>query len=112
HGGVGPTVKKMLLVAVLVLAGCGGSNRTTFTNPVLNRNFPDPFVLKVGKTYHAYATNGNGKQVQTATSKDLVRWTLGPDALPNVGRWGFPGSTWAPEVAAYGKTYVLYYTAS
>ena len=99
-----------LLAAVIVLAGCGGKS---FTNPVLNRDFPDPFVLKVGATYYAYATNGDGKQVQTATSKDLVHWTLGPDALPKVGPWGFPGSTWAPEVQARADgAYVLYYTAS
>jgi predicted NBD/HSP70 family sugar kinase/GH43 family beta-xylosidase len=99
-----------LLLLALALAGCGGHK--TFTNPVLNVDFPDPFVLKVGGTYYAYATNGNGKQVQTATSKDLVHWKLGPDALPKVGPWGFPGSTWAPEVAVHGDTYVLYYTAS
>ena len=84
-----------------------------FTNPVYNRDFPDPFVLKAGPTYYAYATNGNGSNVQTATSKDLVHWTRGPDALPKVGKWAYPGSTWAPSVLrARGGTYVLYYTAS
>ena len=103
----------LLVLAVLLVAGCGGSSKQTFTNPVLNVDFPDPFVLKVGNTYYAYATNGNGKQEQTATSKDLVHWKLGPDALPKLGSWDFPGSTWAPEVLARGHgTYVLYYTAS
>src|SRR5213075_1122009 len=97
HGGMAPPVRRTLLLVVLVLAGCGGSSRSTFTNPVLNRDFPDPFVLKVGDTYYAYATNGNGKQVQTLTSKDLVHWSPGPDALPQVGPWSFPGNTWAPE---------------
>jgi beta-xylosidase len=32
-------------------------------NPVYTRDFPDPFVLKVGATYYAYATNGNGSNV-------------------------------------------------
>jgi len=103
----------LLVLAVLLVAGCGGSSEQTFTNPVLNVDFPDPFVLKVGDRYYAYATNGNDKQVQTATSKDLVHWTLGPDALPKVGTWDFPGSTWAPEVLSRADgTYVLYYTAS
>ena len=95
---------------MLVLAACGGGERATFTNPVLDRDFPDPFVLQADGTYYAYATNGNGKQVQTATSKDLVHWAPGPDALPKVGPWGFPGNTWAPEVL-YDGAYVLYYTA-
>ena len=41
----------------------------TFTNPVYDHDFPDPFVLKVGETYYAYATNANGEQVQTLTSQ-------------------------------------------
>jgi predicted NBD/HSP70 family sugar kinase/GH43 family beta-xylosidase len=102
-----------LLVLAVLLAGCGGGASKTFRNPVYSRDFPDPFVLQVGGTYYAYATNGNGANVQTATSKDLVHWTPGPDALPKLGSWDFPGSTWAPEVAARADgTYVLYYTAS
>jgi beta-xylosidase len=95
---------------VLLLAGCGGAH-ATFTNPVYGRDFPDPFVLKAGDIYYAYATNGNGAQVQTASSKDLVHWTPGPDALPKVGTWALPGATWAPEVL-HEDAYVLYYTAS
>lgn len=81
-------------------------------NPVYARDFPDPFVLKVGRMYYAYATNGNGANVQTATSTDLLHWRPGPDALPKLGSWDFPGNTWAPEVARVGGRYVLYYTAS
>jgi beta-xylosidase len=105
--------KTILLVLVLVAAGCGGSQKATFANPVYDADFPDPFVLKAGDTYYAYGTNGGGKQVQTLTSKDLVHWTPGPDALPSVGSWAYPGKTWAPEVLARGDgTYVLYYTAN
>jgi len=86
---------------------------SAFTNPVYHRDFPDPFVLKVGKTYYAYATNGNGSNVQTAMSRDLVHWTPGPDALPKLRSCDFPGATWAPEVQArHDGEYVLYYTAS
>ena len=99
---------------VLLLAACGGGSRqTAVRNPVYARDFPDPFVLRVGDTYYAYATNGNGANVQTASSKDLVHWRPGPDALPKVGSWDFAGNTWAPEVVARPDgTYVLYYTAS
>ncbi|UQN09727.1 glycoside hydrolase family 43 protein [Deinococcus sp. QL22] len=83
----------------------------TFSNPVLDANFPDPFVLRSGATYHAYATNGSGGNVPYAVSKDLVSWTTGGDALPKLPAWVKPGLTWAPEVARLGNKYLMYYTA-
>jgi beta-xylosidase len=95
------------------LAGCGGGGGEPFRNPVHAADFPDPFVLRVGETYYAYGTNGSGNEVRTLTSPDLVHWRAGHDALPQVGRWAYPGKTWAPEVLARGDgTYVLYYTAN
>lgn len=82
----------------------------TFRNPVLDINFPDPFILRVGNTYHAYATNGGGSNVQYAESRDLIHWTEGKDALPTLPDWALPGLTWAPEVAHLGGQYQLYYT--
>jgi beta-xylosidase len=103
----------VVIVAVLALTACGGGKQAMFTNPVYRGDFPDPFVLKVGDTYYAYGTNSAGKQVQTLTSKDLVHWQPGPDALPKLGSWAFIGETWAPEVLKRDDgTYVLYYTAN
>lgn len=100
-----------LLIALL--AGCGGGAGATFRNPVHASDFPDPFVLRAGDTYYAYATNAGGKEVQTLTSSDLVHWRTGRDALPHVGAWAYPGKTWAPEVLARGDgSFVLYYTAN
>jgi len=80
-------------------------------NPVWTSDFPDPSVLPVGRTFHAYGTQGGGKNVQTLTSTDLVHWRPGPDALPDVGSWASAGNTWAPEVIAVGGRYVLFYVA-
>ncbi len=105
--------RALAALAVLAVAGCGGAKHATFTNPVYPRDFPDPFVLKADGTYYAYATNGNGANIQTATSTDLVHWKPGPDAIPKLGAWAQPSQTWAPEVLARDDgTYVLYYTAS
>lgn len=83
----------------------------TFTNPVHADNFPDPGVLRVGAGYYAYGTNNSAANVPTLTSPDLVSWTAGPDAMPDVGAWAVGGNTWAPEVLAAGGRYLLYYTA-
>lgn len=84
-----------------------------FRNPVLRGDFADPHVLRVGDTYYAYATNATGKNVQVATSPDLVRWTPLTDAMPALGKWAQLGGSyvWAPEVMQIGEQFVLYYTA-
>ncbi|MDQ2796997.1 MAG: family 43 glycosylhydrolase [Actinomycetota bacterium] len=89
--------------------------------PVIDANFADPSVLRLGKVYHAYATNSGGENIQHETSTDLKHWTKRPDVLPVLGDWVGPctfapgGATdhcvWAPGVTAVHGGYVLYYTA-
>ncbi|HMQ30243.1 MAG TPA: glycoside hydrolase family 43 protein [Chloroflexaceae bacterium] len=84
-----------------------------FVNPVINRDFPDPDLLKVGDTYYAYATNSGVAHVQGASSQDLVRWDLVTGVLPSIPPWARAGLTWAPEVTTWddGATFVMYVTA-
>lgn len=90
------------------------SSEAMLQNPVIQINFPDPFVLtKVDETYYAYSTNSNSRNVPVATSTDLVTWKLGRDALPALPRWvniSRP-DVWAPEVIRIGDEYLMYYTA-
>jgi beta-xylosidase len=108
----------LVLAALTTSAACGGSDEDSeegepFRNPVHRENFPDPHVIGVGGTYYAYGTNDDDGNVQTLRSRDLVRWTQGPDALPRLGAWAYEGKTWAPEVLALDDAqYVLYYTAN
>lgn len=85
----------------------------TFQNPVLRSDFADPFVLKEGDTYYAYATNATGKNIQVARSSDLVKWELLRDAMPALPTWARPGGSlvWAPETIKIGDKFLLYYTA-
>jgi beta-xylosidase len=119
-----------LLLALAVasgLAGCGqdapgsGASRPAastaasprqFTNPVLEGNFADPHLLKVGDTWYAYATGDLVMNLQVARSADLVRWERLDDALPELPAWSVlqKGLTWAPEVARTPAGFVLYYT--
>lgn len=84
-----------------------------YLNPVIDRNFPDPSVLRDRGAYYTYATNGDGGTLPCARSVDLVHWTMLPDAMPTLPAWVIPGRTWAPQVAAFvpGKRYVAYFTA-
>jgi beta-xylosidase len=81
--------------------------------PVIDQDFPDPDVLRVGGTYYAYATqNGSGsRNVQLATSPDLRSWTVSrTDPLPELPSWATNGRTWAPDVSAVGDGFVMYVT--
>lgn len=103
-----------VLVAVLafVVVATAAALPRTFSNPVFGSDFPDPFVLRAGGTFYAYATNSAFSNVQTLRSSDLVHWRRGGDAMPNLAPWTLRGRTWAPEVIRLSaRRYVLYYTA-
>src|SRR3954447_18530609 len=115
-------VLAVLMLGLSVSASAAPLAYKTKSGPVINANFPDPDILKVGKVYHAYATNSGGANVQHRTSRDLVHWTRQPDVAPVLGDWVSktctfePGGAtdrcvWAPEVSKVGHNYVLYYAA-
>jgi type II secretory pathway pseudopilin PulG len=74
-------------------------------------DFPDPFVLRVGGTYFAYATNSAEGNIQIIESTDLTQWRAVGNALPALPKWARSGGTWAPSVLQVGGTFVLYYAA-
>jgi beta-xylosidase len=91
-----------------------------FFAPALSVDFPDPFVMRAGDRWLAYATNPERGRVnvQMATSPDLSTWASLKDsdgklhdAMPVLPSWAKRGYTWAPEVLKTGATYVLYFTA-
>lgn len=84
------------------------------TDPLIEADFADPDMIKVGGTYYAYATNAGQHNVQVAKAPAAEGpWTvLNDDALPALGVWAETGMTWAPEVLPRPDgTYLLYYTA-
>jgi beta-xylosidase len=80
-----------------------------FVNPVLNVDFPDPYVTRFGDTYFAYATAGGGALVRAAKSSDLVHWESLPGALTQAAPW-MNRDTWAPEVIQVGDAFLMYYS--
>ena len=105
-----PLTLSALLLGSALAGGSGPAASATFKNPVLDTNFPDPFILHAGKTYYAYATTNGGQAIQLASSRDLVHWAQQGDALGEQPTWATPGLTWAPEVMKVGSRYVMYYT--
>lgn len=81
----------------------------TFRNPVHDADVPDPFVLRHGDAYYAYATHRGLANIQILRSTDLVRWVELGTALPLLPGWARGPYVWAPSVLAAGAHHVLYY---
>jgi beta-xylosidase len=86
---------------------------------ILNKDLPDPFVLKQDMTYHAFATGtrigGVQHNVQLVRSEDLRNWSEPAEVLPNANlpTWvdRNHAQVWAPEVMEIAGRYVLYFNA-
>ena len=91
--------------------------RTSYTNPVLDADFPDPTVIRAADgLYYAYATQarrgGRDINIQVARSGDLVAWDHLGDALPTKPAWASETQKfWAPHVSRHGTAYFMYYSA-
>lgn len=73
----------------------------TYTNPVWDRDFPDPHIIRHQGKFYAYGTG-----FQVMESDDLVHWTHrgSPFRVP----WA-KEHPWAPEVTVYrGRFYMTY----
>ena len=87
-------------------------NHVSYTNPVIDSDFPDPGILHLSDgNYYAYATQDPWGHVGTAKSKDLVHWQNMGDSLPELPSFA-PTRAWAPQVVQDGDTYYLYYAGN
>lgn len=116
-------MRRHLFMAVSALLGLCASPPSfarapaTYSNPVIDADFPDPTVIRAGDgLYYAYATqtqrNGKWVNIQLARSADLVHWTMLGDALPAKPTWASDMQDfWAPHVQRAGRQYIMYYSA-
>lgn len=94
-------------------------------------DFPDPSVIRVGRTYYAYSTTIASLNLPTISSTDLMHWTArgsnAPDgtwflndSMPMTGSWAqstaksrgrYFGSTWAPGALNVGGWFFAAYSA-
>lgn len=84
--------------------------------PVLDADFPDPFVLTTETGLIAFATNtrqrGKSIHVQMSRSTDGRSWSTSVDAMPTLPAWVLQSrpDIWAPEAIRAGDRYVLYFS--
>jgi beta-xylosidase len=82
---------------------------------LLDQDFPDPFVVRVGGEYLAYGTGVGGRHAQLVRSRDLRRWSAPQEVLPvsHFPEWidrNHP-QVWAPEAIRIEGRWLLYFNA-
>lgn len=121
----------MLMVAVLVAAGCSpapsphpptrfqpSDDTAAFSELQLTRGdgvpigVADPDILKVGDSWYLYATTSTEDGFEAWSSDDLFSWTYeGFVWTPTPGSWNDHGAYWAPDLYQSANGIYLYYTA-
>lgn len=89
------------------------SSSNSTLSPVINADFPDPgLLLDASGQWVAFATSGNGHDVQVATADDVFGpWTLlDKEAMPDQG-WTSGKNYWAPDVRTLDDgSYIMYFS--
>jgi beta-xylosidase len=86
----------------------------TLVHPAFSADFPDPFVMRVGSQYYAYATNTGACNVQVLRSSSAPgSWEWMGEGLPELPAWATSHDklTWAPVVLERNGRYIMFYTA-
>jgi beta-xylosidase len=85
------------------------SAQTTYQNPVIPGDYPDPSIIRVGKDYWATSTSSEwGPQFPLLHSTDLVNWEIAGSVFAQRPAWAV-ANFWAPEISEYKGRYFVYY---
>lgn len=86
----------------------------TYTNPVLDADWPDPDVIRVGPDYFLVASSFNRSPgLPVLHSTDLMTWTIASHAAPRVEpaehyrRPRHGSGVWAPSIRYHDGEYVV-----
>lgn len=108
-------MKHLLPAFAMLLSACATVPTSTYVNPVIDADFPDPAVVRADDgRFYVYGTQGGEpmRNIQAARSDDLVNWTQLPDILPAKPKWASRTQDfWAPDVYRRGDKWFLYYSA-
>ncbi|MCC8113046.1 MAG: glycoside hydrolase 43 family protein [Bacteroidales bacterium] len=106
--------------ALMPLLSFGGAPRWgdlgdgTFANPVLNADYSDPDVIRVGDKYYLTCSEFHFMGMPILESTDMVNWrviarvhdSLASDGYADMEKYG--EGTWAPALRYHDGTYYIY----
>lgn len=104
-------MKKLFCTSLIIAFAVSVMAQDYYSNPVIDKDFPDPTVVEVDGKYYAYAT---GRQVPVFVSDNMVDWESAGNAFTREGRPNFEprAGVWAPDISLIEGKYVLYYSMS
>jgi beta-xylosidase len=120
-------MKKQLLTAFLLLPlllhgqprvlSWGDQGNGTYINPVLNIDFSDPDVIRVGEKYYMVASDFHFMGMQVLESDDLLNWRYVSQVFRRIDEPGwdsnghYAGGSWAPAIRFHdGRFYIFFCT--
>ena len=78
-------------------------NAQTYTNPILDGDFPDPTIMREGNDYYmTHSAFDYQPGLVVFHSTDLVHWEPISFALKT-----YLGSVWAPDISKYKDKYYI-----
>ncbi|MCI6551302.1 MAG: family 43 glycosylhydrolase [Prevotella sp.] len=98
--------RHLLPLLLMLCMARAGNAQSTYLNPILGGDYPDPTVMREGNDY--YMTHSAFDYLPGLVvfhSKDLVNWEPISYALKT-----YLGSIWAPDIKKYKGKYYIYFT--
>ena len=120
-------MKKFLIIAlcfisnILVSSAQGGPGKWgdqgngTYINPILNADYSDPDIIRVGNKYYMVASDFHFLGMQVLESEDMVNWKLISQIYH---RFDFPGwdnnqqyagGSWAPSIRYHDNKFWVFF---
>ena len=93
----------------------GDQGDGTYVNPVLNADFSDPDVIRVGNKYYMVASDFHFLGMQVLESDDLVNWHYISQIYSRFDEPGwdsnqhYAGGSWAPAIRYHNGLFYVYF---
>ncbi len=95
--------------------GWGDQGDGTYRNPVLNADFSDPDVIRVGSKYYMVASDFHFLGMQVLESDDMVNWQYISQIYRRFDELGwdenahYAGGSWAPAIRYHDGLFYVYF---
>ena len=93
----------------------GDQGDGTYINPVINADFSDPDVIRVGKKYYMVASDFHFMGMQVLESEDMVNWQYISQVYRRFDEPGwdsnqhYAGGSWAPAIRYHDGLYYIFF---